>query len=106
MTALSLSAALLALIWGVAFALFLQHTKVGAWLCDKRTWLTVVIGIGVDLLILMLIIPGVYVMSALIIIALSAVGIIARSIINELAEHRELERINGQSFTDECDQQP
>lgn len=106
MQLLTLPAALLALFWGLAFALFLHRTRIGRWLRHKRTWLTVVIGIGVDLAILRLIIPCQYVTAALVIIALSAIGIIAFAIGDELAEDQELEHINAQPITDEHDQQP
>jgi len=40
---------LLALVWGGIWAAFLQWTRPGWFLANKRTWLTVVVGVGVDL---------------------------------------------------------
>ena len=101
----TLSAVFLALFWGITYALFLQFTTLGRWLCNRRTYMTVVIGIGVDLLILALVIPLETLTTVTFIIALSSIGIIARSIYNELAEHRELERINAHAASsDERDQ--
>ena len=54
---------LLAAVWGVVWALFLQYHPWGQWLAVRRTWLTV---------------AGV--------IAASSLGIIVRSIANERRE--------------------
>lgn len=72
---------LLAFFWGWSLALFLQFTHIGKFWAEERTWLTVVIGVGVDWLIS-------YDGSALWwtmggILATSAVGILARSWHNE-----------------------
>jgi len=40
-----------AFLWGLLLALFLQWTRIGRFLADERTWASVVIGVGVDLLI-------------------------------------------------------
>lgn len=50
-------AIVLALIWGVVFALFLQRTAWGRFLALRRTWIAVVLGVGVDLLIIISVIP-------------------------------------------------
>lgn len=70
---------LLAFGWGFAWAAYLQFTRHGQFLALERTWLTVVIGIGVDLLIAY---PGDWYTITLI-ISFSSIGIIFRSLINE-----------------------
>lgn len=79
-------AILLATFWGAFWAFFLQVTKFGQFLAVKRTWLTVVIGVGVDLLIAMRVVPRREWFKIFTIIAFSSLGIITRSLINELAE--------------------
>lgn len=68
-----------ALIFGIIYSLCLEFTEKGQFIAEKRTWLSVVIGVGVDLLI------GFRADYAAIclVIAFSSVGIIARSLINE-----------------------
>lgn len=70
---------LLALFWGIGLALFLQFHPTGQWLAAERTYLTVVAGVGVDLLISYNADWWTY--SA--VIAFSSIGIIARSLYNE-----------------------
>lgn len=70
---------LMAVFWGIGWAIFLQQVRLGEWLADKRTWLTVVVGAGVDLLIAY---RASY-FEVLAIIALSSLGIIFRSLVNE-----------------------
>lgn len=72
-----------ALLWGVLYALFLQHVRLGQFWVERRTWLTVVIGVGVDLLIA---VNGDW-FTVSVVIAFSAVPIIIRSLNNE--EKRE-----------------
>lgn len=77
---------LLAFVWGVLWAAFLQFNRWGQWLAQRRTWITVVIGFGVDLALLAVILePHLWVLVASV-IAASAVGIVVRSLVNE---HRE-----------------
>lgn len=80
----------LGLIWGVLWALFLQCTEAGQFLVLRRTWLTVAVGIGVDLLILLALLPLEMWLMVVGVIGASAVGIIARSLLNEWREHVEL----------------
>jgi uncharacterized membrane protein len=80
----------LAILWGVILALILQRTAWGRFLALRRTWITVVIGVGVDLLILLAIIPFNAWIITCSIIAASSLGLIARSLINEHADEREL----------------
>jgi MFS-type transporter involved in bile tolerance (Atg22 family) len=74
---------LLALIWGVVWALVIQYTDIGRWLAARRTWITVVVGVGVTGAILLLVIPWEQWLLCVGVFAASAVGIVARSVINE-----------------------
>lgn len=67
------------LCWGIGFAVFLQFAKLGKFLTSERTWLAVVIGIGVDLVIAI----GADWATVTGVIVASAVGIITRSLVNE-----------------------
>lgn len=80
----------LALIWGVIWAAILQFTAFGRWLALKRTWITVVIGIGVDGLLALPLLPLTAWLHTAAVVAASSVGIIARSWINEHREDRSL----------------
>ncbi len=73
-----------ALLWGVLWALALQHSRLGRFLARERTWIAVVIGVGVDLLLGI----GALWWQIWLVVALSSIGIIARSLLNE---HREVE---------------
>lgn len=87
---------ILALIWGLIWAVLLQHTRWGRFLAVRRSWIAVVIGVGVDLLILLALLPIMIWLSVCGVIAVSSVGIIVRSLANEWREHRELlEAIRG-----------
>ena len=78
--------AILALIWGAIWALFLQLHPWGQWLAIKRTWLTVVVGIGVDMALLLLVLDIHTWTAVATVIAASSVGIIVRSLYNEHAD--------------------
>lgn len=82
----------LALIWGAAWSAYLQFAELGRFLAEKRTWLTVVIGVGVDLLLLIPLIPRREWLKICSIIALSSVAIVFRSLWNELVETLEVIR--------------
>ena len=77
---------LLAAVWGVVWALFLQRHPWGQWLAVRRTWLTVVAGVGVDLALLATVLDLATWLTVAGVIAASSVGIIARSIANERRE--------------------
>ncbi len=70
---------LLGLLWGIGYALFLQKIPSGRQLAADLTWLSVVIGVGVDMLISF---GGTY-YTVLSVISASAIGIIVRSLYNE-----------------------
>jgi hypothetical protein len=80
---MSVHVRILAVIWGFTWAACLQYTQWGRWLAVKRTWLTVVIGVGVDLLILWRILDRNAWWRVAEIISLSAIGIVLRSLIRE-----------------------
>lgn len=70
---------LIAFSWGVVYALFLQLTQSGQRLASDVTWLSVVVGIGVDLAIAF----DANYLTVFLVIALSSLGIIGRSLYNE-----------------------
>ncbi len=80
------SALFLACFWGIAWACILQFTSWGRWLALRRTWLSVVIGVGVDLLILGFVLSLGDWLRLVAVIALSSAGLIFRSLYNE---HRD-----------------
>jgi hypothetical protein len=80
----------LALIWGGIWAAFLQFIPLGRFLAQKRTWITVVIGVGMDLLIALMIMPWEYWKLFALVIAYSSIGIILRSLANEWDESKEV----------------
>lgn len=45
---------LAAFVWGIGVACFLQFTKLGAFIAQHLTWLSVALGMGGDLLLLLL----------------------------------------------------
>ena len=67
-----------AVLWGVLYATFLQHNRTGQFLAGERTWLSVVVGVGVDLLLGI----GATWWVMWLVVACSSLGIIARSLIN------------------------
>jgi hypothetical protein len=87
-------ALVLALMWGICWAVFLQYHPLGRFLAIKRTWVTVVIGVGIDLMIALLVVEVETWFKVVAIVILSSVGIIARSLLNELRDTRgELDAI-------------
>ncbi|MEM7347998.1 MAG: hypothetical protein AAF485_27510 [Chloroflexota bacterium] len=75
-------------LWGFLWAAILQWTRKGKFLAEERTWLTVVIGIGVDLIIAY---PANWWVIAGVIVC-SSVGIIWRSLHNELHQPPKFNR--------------
>jgi hypothetical protein len=84
-----ITALILAAVWGVVWAVALE-SKPGRFLAARYTWLTVVIGVGVDLLIGLLVMPIEVWMAMAAILALSSIGIVARSLWNEHQDQRTL----------------
>lgn len=68
-----------ALVFGIVYAIFLQRNKYGQFLVERRTWITVAFGIGIDLLLSY---GGTW-WDVVAVIAFSFIGIFARSMINE-----------------------
>lgn len=81
-------AVFLALVWGCVWALFLQCHPLGQFLAIRRTWITVVIGVGGDLLIGLWVLELDQWLMMVAIITASSVGIVSRSLHNELIETR------------------
>lgn len=79
---------ILALVWGGIWAAILQWTPGGRYLAACRAWLAVVIGLGVDLLILLAVLPLADWLRAVAVIAASSIGIVGRSLWNEYHGHR------------------
>ena len=75
--------AILAILWGAVWAIVLQFVPIGQFLASKRKWVTVVVGVGVDLLLALPITPFQYWWPIALIIVLSSLGIIYRSLHNE-----------------------
>ena len=95
---------ILALIWGGIWALFLQWSQLGQFLAQKRTWITVVVGVGVDLVLILFVIPLDLWLRVCMMIVLSSLCIIARSLINEWRELRELaEGLSGHQVGEQDD---
>lgn len=79
----TLLALLLAGLWGTLYALWLQRTRQGAFLAARMTWLSVVVGCGVNLLIALLVIE---ISAWLLLVGLfvaSGIPIVIRSLSNE-----------------------
>lgn len=79
----SRTATYLAAIWGLMYALFIQRTEIGKTLARRTTWASVVIGVGVDLLIALPLVPSRAWLAITHVVVASSIGIITRSLINE-----------------------
>lgn len=79
----------IAFVWGAIWSSFLQWNHFGRFLAEKRTWLTVVIGIGVDLLLTLPLVPRRFWVKIFTVIAVSSLPIILRSLANEWDELME-----------------
>ena len=90
-----------AFVWGFVWSWYLDNTDQGKFLAARRTWFTVVVGIGVDGILYL---PVLYLVPAceepillwlrlVAILALSSVGIIRRSLRQEYEE--EVEVLHG-----------
>lgn len=86
----TLFALLFAVIWGMVWAAFLQFSELGRFLAAQRTWVTVVIGVGGDLIIALACLPFEAWWRMVAIVAASSIGIITRSLINEKADNVSL----------------
>ncbi|MGV0974473.1 MAG: hypothetical protein ACOYBO_00935 [Azonexus sp.] len=80
---------ILAALWGAMWAAFIQFNYHGRFLAARMTWLSVVIGIGIDLLILALVIPLDALIAVVAVIGASSLPIITRSLLNESMDSRK-----------------
>ena len=92
MSTVTLIGIILGGVWGLIWALCLQ-TFPGRFLAARFTWLTVVVGVGVDLLIALLVVPLCYWLPLAAIIGASSVAIVGRSLINELRDMQTMMRM-------------
>lgn len=81
-------AGLLAVCWGIVWACVLQFTSWGRWAAIKRTWLTVVVGVVGTFLCGLVVFDWLTLFQVGSLFALSGIGIIARSLYNEMREDR------------------
>jgi hypothetical protein len=88
MTSTIVLAVIVAAVWGALWAAFIQFNYHGRFLAARLTWLSVVIGIGVDLLILALVIPLDAFIAVVAIIGASSLPVITRSLLNESLDAR------------------
>jgi hypothetical protein len=84
---------LLGVGWGIAYAAFLQFTAIGRYIVERVTWLAVVIGVGVDLLIVGPFIGWHTMLFVAAVVGASSIGIIARSLLNYHREYVAFERM-------------
>lgn len=90
-------ATLLAFIWGIIWAAVLSLTHLGRYLACQETWLTVVIGVGADLLLCRLFLTLRQWLSVSAVIAASSVGIILRSLLLQRDRHAEAVSLLGRA---------
>ena len=76
--------------WGIGYALVLQLCKLPAFLAQRRTWITVVAGVGVQVVFLRLIGPVIEWWVIVCCFTASGAPIVVRSLYNEWHEEREL----------------
>ncbi len=89
MTLLYVFGMVFALIWGAGYAVFLQ-TYPGRFLAARLTWLSVVIGVGVDMVLVAVCVDVNLAVSVTVLIGMSAVPIVVRSLVNEMRDQRVL----------------
>lgn len=78
------------LAWGSAWAAFLQRTRPGRYLAGRRTWISVVIGVGGTLVLVKPLIDLGSLAWVVAAFAASSVGIVVRSLANERRVDRAL----------------
>jgi hypothetical protein len=87
------------LLWGTTWALFLQFTRLGRYLAGRQTWASVVVGVGGTLALSYPVVDGRSWWRTCGAFALSSVGIIARSLLND-------QRLEGMLAAHGGEQQP
>lgn len=90
----------LAAIWGGFVALFLQKTELGRFLADRRTWVTVVVGVAGNLLIMRPLMSEDAWNRVFNVFALSSLGVITRSLWKEIRFEKEIKY--GAEDTAQC----
>ena len=78
----------LAAVWGGVWAAALEFTSWGRWLAVRRTWITVVIGVGGVGLVALLVVDFSTWLRLAGLMSASSLGIIARSLLHEFREDR------------------
>lgn len=81
-------------------ALFLQKTAFGRFLADRRTWVTVVIGVAGNLIIMRPLMSDDIWNRVFNVFALSSFGVVARSLWKEIQFEEEIKR--GAENTEQC----
>ncbi len=98
MDATTILAVIVAVIWGAMWAAFLEFNRHGRFIAARMTWLSVVIGVGMDLVILLAVLPFDLWLRMFGVVSASSVCIIGRSVINESRDsHRLLTMKNERS---------
>lgn len=100
MTVELLAAALAGVIWGGIWALVLQSTAIGRYLVSQLTWLTVVIGFGGCLLILLFVLPIDAWLTVLAVIGAAGLPIVGRSLYNMMREVQDTVTVLGDRRND------
>ena len=100
MTDLSGYGGILGLMGGVGYAAFLQTRKAGRCLAARYTWLTVVIGDGVCLLISRLVLGTTEWLTICAIFAVAGIPIIIRSLINDQRDQQEMLNVHTDQSCD------
>ena len=77
---------ILGLFWGAVWAAFLEWVPFGRCLVRRRTWITVVIGVGGDLAIALALVEYEVWQQVALVVAASSAPIILRSLLHEGAE--------------------
>lgn len=83
------AAGFVAFFWGLGWSWVLWDTAWGRFIRLRRTWLSVVVGVGVDLLLMGVVLGLREWLWVVGIVALSAVGIVGRCLEAEFEEHQE-----------------
>jgi len=93
-------------IFGVGYAVVLDRVPVARFLVEKRTWLTVVVGVAVTVLLAVPVIGWQMAGCMAGIFALSGLGVIGRSIVHEMRSDGdfwgELRRLARGECGDDC----
>lgn len=84
---------LLGVVWGTAIAAFIQFAPLGRWIAARLTWFIVALGVGGDLLILLLLMDEagrVAWWQVVAVIAVSSVPVALRSLVEFHQYYRDM----------------